>query len=81
MTVANAIYENGVFKPIQPVSLPEGARVELTIVPYPMARDGKSPAEILERIANLPGNEEEDQGDNFSGEDHDEVLYGRKASD
>jgi predicted DNA-binding antitoxin AbrB/MazE fold protein len=27
MSVIQAIYENGVFKPTQPVSLPEGARV------------------------------------------------------
>ena len=29
MTAIEAVYENGVFRPLQPVPLPEGARVEV----------------------------------------------------
>ena len=29
MTTIRAIYENGVFRPLEPVDLPEGSRVEL----------------------------------------------------
>jgi hypothetical protein len=30
--IVEAVYENGVFRPIQPVSLPEHARVTVTVV-------------------------------------------------
>jgi len=65
MTNIYATYENGIFKPTGAVALEEGARVELTVVSYPLDKTGKSPAEILEAIANLPP--EGDPNDEFSG--------------
>jgi predicted DNA-binding antitoxin AbrB/MazE fold protein len=32
-TVVEAVYENGILKPAEPLSLPEGMRVRLTIMP------------------------------------------------
>lgn len=34
-----AIYENGVFRPLQPVNLPEGERVHLTVAADERAND------------------------------------------
>ena len=35
MTTIDAIYENGIFRPIGPVSLPENARVKVTVASPP----------------------------------------------
>jgi predicted DNA-binding antitoxin AbrB/MazE fold protein len=43
MAVIRAIYENGVFKPLQPVALPEATEVEF--VPRPVAPTGAHPVE------------------------------------
>jgi predicted DNA-binding antitoxin AbrB/MazE fold protein len=37
MTTIEAIYENGVFKPVQPVSLPERQRVQIDVRPVAAA--------------------------------------------
>jgi len=67
-----AIYEDGVLKPTQPISLPEGTRVSLVIEASVEAQVAKSPAAILAAIAALPlaSNDQ-----NFSNRDHDSVLY------
>lgn len=43
-----AIYENGVFRPLQPVNLPEGERVRLTVATGERAND---PAANLSDLA------------------------------
>jgi predicted DNA-binding antitoxin AbrB/MazE fold protein len=78
-TTISAIYENGVFRPLEPIELAEGSRVELLIDPprssTPPWTDPKKLARALEQIAALPP---EGPNDGFSGADHDEVLYGWK---
>lgn len=54
----------------QPCEFPEGTRVAVRLEP------AHSPAEILAKIAALPLRE----GPEFSGRDHDQVLYGTKGS-
>ena len=67
-----AVYEEGTLRLMQPLDLPEGTRVEITIVKTGSNFQQKTPADILTAIASLPleGNKDE-----FSGRDHDKVLY------
>jgi predicted DNA-binding antitoxin AbrB/MazE fold protein len=67
-----AIYEDGVLKPTQPIALPEGTHVSVVITPTETPSAAKTPAEILAEIAALPL-ASNNQG--FSNRDHDSVLY------
>ncbi len=72
MTVhTEAIYEQGVLRPLQPLELDEGTRVEITVVPFAPA--GKQPYEILSAIAALPL---EVVREERAGREHDRCLYG-----
>ncbi|MEN9223106.1 MAG: antitoxin family protein [Thermostichus sp. BF3_bins_97] len=68
----DAIYEEGVLKPTQPINLAEGCRVSLVIEINPEVQSKQSPAAILEAIATLPL-ESDDLV--FSNQDHDQELY------
>lgn len=46
-----AIYEDGVLKPIQPLALVEGTHVSLVITTPTESQSGQSPAKILAAIA------------------------------
>jgi predicted DNA-binding antitoxin AbrB/MazE fold protein len=80
----DAIYERGVFRPLEPVDLPELTKVHISI-----PETGTSPstldAEVAQQQAAMrdllawvkkqpvpPGNEV------ISGQDHDRILYGWK---
>jgi predicted DNA-binding antitoxin AbrB/MazE fold protein len=83
-TTVDAIYENGIFRPTEPVSAPEGTRamviVPLTETSEPTTdefAEGRTPYEILMEIASLPGPA---HTDTFSGADHDSVLYGENGA-
>jgi predicted DNA-binding antitoxin AbrB/MazE fold protein len=66
MPAIEAIYENGVFRPLTPVeSLRDGDRVVVTPAEA-------TPAERLAAIAALPV----EPGPEFAGRDHDQILYG-----
>jgi predicted DNA-binding antitoxin AbrB/MazE fold protein len=67
MTITlQAVYENGVFKPMQPVALSEGTHVELVLSTAP-----DDPHPLDEVIGICKG------GPGFSlAERHDEILYG-----
>jgi predicted DNA-binding antitoxin AbrB/MazE fold protein len=65
-----AVFEKGVFRPLEPVEIPEGERVHLEVWPGPAAVN-----ETLDRIARTVVIRE---GDHFSGEEHDRVIYGGK---
>ena len=67
-----AIYESGVLKPIESIALPEGAHIEIILLPTAEQPKERTPAEILREIAALP---EECQREAFSGRDHDQILY------
>ncbi len=64
MTI-RAIYENGVFRPTEPVNLPEKSEVEV-VLPAPSPRDGR-----LEAIYRVMG-ESFASGESDVAERHDE---------
>ena len=70
-----AVYEQGVLRPLEPLQLPEGARLHITLATRDEASVQRTPAHILAEIAALPP---ERVADSFSGRDHDSVLYPQK---
>jgi predicted DNA-binding antitoxin AbrB/MazE fold protein len=77
-----AIFDAGVFRPLEPVDLAEGTRVQVQVTaaetfgelpPNELARQQVAIAEMLAEIENLPI---EEPDDGFSGRDHDRLLYG-----
>jgi predicted DNA-binding antitoxin AbrB/MazE fold protein len=71
-----AVYEKGQLRPLEPLELPEGARLRVIVMTD--EDDGarsRTPAEVLSEIAALPS---EGGTDEFSGREHDSVLYPRK---
>jgi len=74
----NAIFENGVFRPTEPVALSDGAHVEITVhTSETVAEHGVSAAGMLARLAALPI---EGDADPFSGAEHDAILYGKDGA-
>ncbi len=76
----HAIYEHGVFRPLDPVALPEHERVSLTVARAndsgeDTLKDQRAAAlrAALEEAARMPL---EGPNDGFSGADHDQILYG-----
>jgi predicted DNA-binding antitoxin AbrB/MazE fold protein len=67
-----AVYEQGRLRPLEPLELPEGARLRIFFVASEVETAQQVPAEILAEIAGLPL---EGESDGFSGRDHDSVLY------
>jgi predicted DNA-binding antitoxin AbrB/MazE fold protein len=74
-STVQAVYEQGVFRPLTPLALPEGQEVEVIIVSEPRA-DSQTAASLLAEIAALPI---EGSGDPFTSREHDRVLYGEQA--
>ena len=72
-----AVYEKGMLRLMQPIDLPEGTRVEITLVKSGSNFQQKTPADILAAIASLPL---EGDRNEFSGRDHDNVLYPKEGS-
>jgi predicted DNA-binding antitoxin AbrB/MazE fold protein len=70
-----AVYEQGRLRPLEPLELPEGARLRIFFVASEVETAQQTPAEILAEIAGLPL---EGESDEFSGRDHDSVLYPQK---
>ena len=75
-TTAAAIYEHGVLRPLTPLPLAEGARVEVTVTDdassAQAAEIGRA-GDLLREVAALPM---ESSQAGFSGRDHDRILYG-----
>jgi len=67
-----AIYENGIIRPVKPLELPEGSRLDVIVISHEKPRTNGNAASILAEIAALPlvG-----ASDDFSGRDHDSILY------
>jgi predicted DNA-binding antitoxin AbrB/MazE fold protein len=76
ITTVEAIYEQGVLRLMQALPLAEGARIEVMVIMREPTEEDRKPADILAAIAALPM----DSGDKeFSGRDHDKILYGDKG--
>ncbi|MBD6618971.1 DUF104 domain-containing protein [Komarekiella sp. 'clone 1'] len=67
-----AVYEQGVLRLSQPIPLAEGTHVEVTVIETEAKPKNKTPGEILAEIATMPL---EVSNDEFSGRDHDRILY------
>lgn len=67
-----AIYENGVLRPVDPIDAAEGEHLQLIVITRKESRVNGNAAKLLAEIASLPI---EGQSDIFSGRDHDTVLY------
>ena len=72
-----AIYERGVIRPVKPLELPEGSRLEVIVITHEKPRANGNAASILAEIAALPL---EGASDAFSGRAHDSVLYPKKPA-
>ena len=70
-----AIYEQGMIRPLQPLELPEGARLDLIVITHEQPKTNGNAAEILAEIAALPL---EGSNDSFAGRDHDSILYPKR---
>ncbi len=79
-----AIFDAGVFRPLEPVDLAEGTQVQVQVPrladdssvelsPEGLARQQSAIKEMLAEIESLPI---EEPDDGFSGRDHDKILYG-----
>lgn len=68
-----AVYENGVLRPVEPLELAEGERFHLIIVTHHKQQPASDGAvKALSEIAALPI---EGASDAFSGREHDRILY------
>ena len=67
-----ATYEQGTLRLSQPITLEEGSKVQVIIIPLESNYQQKKTLEILQEIAELPL---EGKTDPFDGKDHDQVLY------
>ncbi|MFM5994036.1 MAG: antitoxin family protein [Dolichospermum sp.] len=67
-----AIYEQGTLRLSQPITLAEGSKVQVIIIPLESHSQPKKPLDILLEIAELPL---EGKTNTFDGKDHDQVLY------
>ncbi len=79
MTITvQAVYEDGVLRLTQPISLAEGTQVEVVVMTHESKSEKRTPAAILSAIAALPlqGN-----GDEFFGREHDRVLYPQQSAE
>jgi predicted DNA-binding antitoxin AbrB/MazE fold protein len=79
-----AIFDSGVFRPLEPVDIQEGTQVQVHVPardqvagaelsPQELARQQAAIDQMLSEIESLPI---EEPDDGFSGRDHDKILYG-----
>ncbi len=75
-----AVFDAGVFRPLEPVDLAQGTRVELKLElsTAPDAGDAadetkKAWNDYLDRMESLPDNS---PGDGLTNRDHDRIIYG-----
>ena len=72
-----AVYEKGIIRPLQPLELPEGLRLDLIVITHERSKAYGNPAEILAEIAALPI---EGSTDDFARCDQDSILYPESGS-
>ena len=67
-----AVYEGGMIRPLQPLELPEGARLDVIVITHEQSKTNGNTVEMLAEIAALPL---EGSSDAFAGREHDSILY------
>lgn len=70
-----AVYEQGLIRPLQPLDLPEGSRLDVIVITHDQPQTTSKAAEMIAEIAALPL---EGSTDTFSGREHDSILYPKK---
>ena len=70
-----AIYEQGMIRPLQPLELPDWTHLHLILNTHEPPKTNRNAAEILAEIAALPL---EGANDVFAGSEHDSILYPKK---
>ena len=73
-TAIKAIYEDGVFKPKEPVQLEERTEVEVLIPTAASAADDPSGWKAMREFIGLAG---ENAGSGNASEEHDRIIYRR----
>jgi len=71
-----AVYEQGIIRPLQPLELPEGAQLDLIVISHEQTKANGNAAEILAEIAALPL---EGSTEDFAGREHDSILYPKNS--
>lgn len=70
-TTFEAVYERGVLRPLKPVELPEGTKVEVTVRP-----GSPSPKSIAAALAEIAAKAPAGPDDSVcASRDHDKILY------
>jgi len=59
-----AVYEHGIIRPLAPLELPEGARLDVIVITHEQLETNGNAAEVLAEIAALPL---EGSTDDFTG--------------
>lgn len=82
MKTIEAVYEHGVLRPLEPLALPEGTHLRVSLagktgsdqkLPNQGSEPEKTPAQILADIAEVSVNH---GGVETASADHDQILYG-----
>jgi len=73
MQTIHAVYENGIFRPIDPVELPDRCQVEITFQPQPALIARNTMARLAEIGRQFPENS--DMPTDLAAQ-HDHYLYG-----
>ena len=72
--------QNGHIVPERPLGLPDGSRVTIVVPvtqePSPPAMSADQQTRYLNALARIDALENENPGDDFSGSEHDQALYG-----
>lgn len=75
-----AVYEDGVLRPLNPLDLPEHALVQVTVLASDVSTVGPDITRQQQAVLDLLAEAERlplaSGGPRFSGRDHDQVLYG-----
>jgi predicted DNA-binding antitoxin AbrB/MazE fold protein len=73
-----AVVEQGRLRPTTPLALTEGAEVQIVIesVTEPPPKPRHDPEKVRRIIAEIAAMPMEPGGEEFSGRDHDRILYG-----
>jgi predicted DNA-binding antitoxin AbrB/MazE fold protein len=77
-----AIYDNGVLKPLVPLALPDQARVKLTVeeesAVSPADKLARQKAALLAMWKEIDQQPKHENKDGWSVRQHDEILYGKR---
>ncbi len=71
-----AIFDSGVFRPLAPVDLPEGTRVEIAISSNVDAAPAYDKDRWMKFIEDMEAIPDDSPADGFSNRDHDRLIYG-----